>query len=77
MARLKILQEDTNYFFPAYFDLPNDTDEILAEFGYQFKKVRLQLPRTTRPLEGLPELGSYTLPDDLEDLMRILVGILE
>lgn len=65
MARLKILQEDTNYSFRSYFDLPNDTDEILAEFGYHFKKVRLQLPRTTRPLGGLPELQQQlenTLP---------------
>lgn len=56
MPQLKILQENATYSFRSYFELPNDTDEILAEFGYSFKNVRLQLPRTTRQIEGLPNL---------------------
>ena len=65
MTQMKILQEDSTYTFRAYFELPNDTDEVLAEFGYGFKNVRLQLPSTTRQIAGLPELQQQieeTLP---------------
>jgi hypothetical protein len=65
MSHLKILQADANYSFRSYFELPNDTDEILAEFGYGFRTARLQLPRTPRPLAGLHELQQQieeTLP---------------
>lgn len=34
MTRLKILNEEATYSFRSYFELPNDTDEVLAEFGY-------------------------------------------
>jgi hypothetical protein len=40
----KILQEGVSYTFRSYFELPQDTDEILAEFGYDYAKTRLQLP---------------------------------
>ncbi|RUR83512.1 hypothetical protein ACF3DV_14965 [Chlorogloeopsis fritschii PCC 9212] len=56
MSKLKILREDANYSFRSYFELPNDTDEVLAEFGYAFARTRLQLPRTNRQLERLNEL---------------------
>ena len=56
MSKLKILQENVNYSFRSYFELPNDPDEILAEFGYMLKQARLQLPQTSRSLEGLLEL---------------------
>jgi hypothetical protein len=56
MSKLKILQENANYSFRSYFELPNDPDEILAEFGYTLKQARLKLPQTTRSIEGLPEL---------------------
>ncbi len=56
MTRFKILQEDATYSFRSYFELPNDTDEVLAEFGYAFKRVRLQLPKTSRAISGLQEL---------------------
>jgi hypothetical protein len=56
MSKLKILQENANYSFRSYFELPNDPDEILAEFGYTLKQARLQLPQTSRALEGLLEL---------------------
>lgn len=55
MSKPKILQENTNYSFRSYFELPNDTDEILA-FGYAFARTRLQLPKTSRQLERLTEL---------------------
>lgn len=65
LNRFKILQGDANYSFRSYFELPNDTDEILAEFGYGFRTARLQLPRSDRQLAGLQELQQQiedTLP---------------
>lgn len=65
MSRLKILEEDANYTFRSYFELPHDTDEILAEFGYAFTRARLQLPQTSRHLPRLSELRQQieeTLP---------------
>jgi hypothetical protein len=53
---MKILQPDASYTFRSYFELSNDTDEILAEFDYKLIKKRLQLPRTKRELSGLAEL---------------------
>lgn len=56
MTKPKILQEGVSYTFRSYFELPNDTDEVLAEFGYRFERQRLQLPKTTREIERLSEL---------------------
>ena len=56
MSKQKILQEDGNYSFRSYFELPFDTDEILAEFDYSFTRSRLHLPRTNRQLERLDVL---------------------
>lgn len=56
MSKPKILQEGVSYTFRSYFELPNDTDEVLAEFGYRFERQRLQLPKTTREIDGLSEL---------------------
>jgi hypothetical protein len=56
MTGLKILQEGATYSFRSYFELPNDPDEILAEFGYRLRQARLSLPQTDRPLEGIQEL---------------------
>jgi hypothetical protein len=56
MTKLKILQDDTAYSFRSYFELPNDTDEILAELGYSFRRSRLTLPRSNKPLTELAAL---------------------
>ena len=56
MTKPKILQEGVSYTFRSYFELPNDTDEVLAEFGYKFERQRLQLPKTTREIDHLLEL---------------------
>jgi hypothetical protein len=56
MTKQKILQTGANYSFHSYFELPNDTDEILAEFGYSFRRARLSLPRTTQPIPRVSEL---------------------
>lgn len=62
MAELKILQADTAYSFRSYFELSNDWI-----FGI--------LDASTNTISQ--DIGSYTLPDDVEDLVRILVGILD
>lgn len=51
-----ILKKDTNYTFRSYFELPHDTDEILAEFGYSYAQERITLPRTTAELLELDDL---------------------
>jgi hypothetical protein len=56
---MKILQADATYTFRSYFELPNDTDEILAEFDYKLIKKRLQLPKTSRQLSGISELKQH------------------
>lgn len=56
MSKLKILQEDQSYTFRSYFELPYEADEILAEFDYSLKRAELSLPKTTKPLDSLPEL---------------------
>ncbi|MDY6901461.1 MAG: hypothetical protein SWZ49_25800 [Cyanobacteriota bacterium] len=53
---MSILNENSNYSFRSYFELSNDTDEILAEFDYLFTRKRLQLPKTNREIEGLTQL---------------------
>lgn len=52
----KILQPDANYTFRSFFELPNDPDEILAEFDYGYTQARLALPVTTKSLPGLEDL---------------------
>jgi len=56
MAKIKILQEGHSYTFQSYFELPYETDDILAEFNYSLIKSRLSLPQTTKELNRLPEL---------------------
>ena len=56
MSTRKILQPGASYSFRSYFELPNDTDEVLAEFAYSFTRARLQLPRSSRAIERLPDL---------------------
>lgn len=61
----KILQEGVSYTFRSYFELPQDTDEILAEFGYDYGKARLALPLSQQPIPGLDGLKAQieaTLP---------------
>ncbi|MEO0887455.1 MAG: hypothetical protein AAFY54_16240 [Cyanobacteria bacterium J06648_10] len=61
----KILQKDASYTFRSYFELPNDTDEILSEFGYSYAQSRLSLPRTQQTLTGIIDLKEQieaTLP---------------
>lgn len=52
-----ILREEGSYTFSQIFELPYETAEILAELGYQYKIVPLELAQSTAALpEALPLL---------------------
>ncbi|MEM9904774.1 MAG: hypothetical protein AAF921_07105 [Cyanobacteria bacterium P01_D01_bin.44] len=55
MSRPKILQEGQSYTFRSYFEMPYETDDILAEFGYGLTSQRLQLPTSSRPVSRLAD----------------------
>jgi hypothetical protein len=61
-----ILKENKSYRFSDYFELPNPTKDIVAEFGYQFKLQKLDLPTTTpinmEALEKLKKTFYQKLP---------------
>lgn len=67
MAQLKILQAEASYSFRSYFELPHDTDEVLAEFGYGLVRRRLTLPKTERAIAGLADLQQQ-----LEDTLAVV-----
>jgi hypothetical protein len=67
MTNQKILQEGREYTFRSYFDLPYETDQILAEFDYSLNKGRFSLPTTTRHLDRLIELR-----DKIEDILPLV-----
>ena len=65
MVKRKILQEGREYSFRSYFELPYETDEILAEFDYLLVKAELSLPHTSRELgeiDSLKQRIRATLP---------------
>ncbi|MEM9163818.1 MAG: hypothetical protein AAGC54_12215 [Cyanobacteria bacterium P01_F01_bin.4] len=55
MSRPKILQEGQSYTFRSYFEMPYETDDILAEFGYSLTSQRLQLPTSSYPVSRLAD----------------------
>ncbi len=61
MSKVKILEEGQSYTFQSYFELPYEADEILAELNYSLVKSRLSLPKTTKALENLSEVGQDLL----------------
>ena len=56
MSKPKILQEGQSYTFRSYFELPYETEDILAELGYSFSRTRMTLPSSQRVPQRLPEL---------------------
>ena len=56
MSKPKILQEGQSYTFCSYFELPYETEDILAELGYSFSRTRMTLPSSQRIPQRLPEL---------------------
>ena len=65
MVKQKILDEGREYTFRSYFDLPYETDQILAEFDYSLTVAELSLPHTSKELReiaSLKERITATLP---------------
>lgn len=65
MTKQKILEEGREYTFRSYFELPYETDQILAEFDYSLIVGNLSLPHTSRELGDIPSLKqriTETLP---------------
>lgn len=50
-----ILQKDATYTFRSYFELPNDTDEIVQALGYRYAQKRIELPKSRAEI---PELNA-------------------
>lgn len=56
MPKIPILQPNQSYTFRSFFEMPFEPEDILAEFGYTFKRSSLALERSTPELERLPNL---------------------
>jgi hypothetical protein len=57
MAKPKILQDGQTYTFRSYFELAYETEDILAELGYDFSRQRLTLPCSLRIPERITSLN--------------------
>jgi hypothetical protein len=65
MTKQKILDEGREYTFRSYFDLPYETDQILAEFDYSLIVGNLSLPHTSKQIAEIASLKqriTATLP---------------
>ncbi|UKO97809.1 hypothetical protein [Nostoc sp. UHCC 0870] len=59
MSKYRILNPDQSYTFSQYFQLPNPTLEILAEFEYSYERTNLDLPRYADEIKYLEFLQGY------------------
>ncbi|WP_414577431.1 hypothetical protein [Anabaena sp. CCY 9402-a] len=59
MSKYRILNPDQSYTFSQYFQLPNPTLEILAEFEYSYERTNLDLPRYAEEIKYLDFLQGY------------------
>jgi len=66
MLKRKILEENRSYTFRSYFELPYDTDEVLAEFGYSFRTDNLDLPIAKNLPNRLP-----SLKQEMQEMLRL------
>lgn len=59
-----ILQKEKSYTFADYFELANPTEDVVAEFGYQYELTKLDLPRgeLEHPLDQLKAMFYKKLP---------------
>ena len=63
--RIPLIDFNRSYTFSNYFDLPYETEDIVGEFGYSFKRAHLNLPLSDRTLErhaSLKERIEESLP---------------
>lgn len=66
MTKAKILQDGQSYTFRSYFEMAQEADNILAEFGFTLTKARLTLPASDQVLPQLP-----ALQERLEDTLLL------
>ncbi len=52
----QVISPDASYTFGDYFKLNAEIEDVLSYFGYSYTKANLNLPSTTRTLEGLDNL---------------------
>ncbi len=59
-----ILQPEKSYTFADYFELAYPTEDVVAEFGYQYELTKLDLPRgeLDHPLDELQAMFYKRLP---------------
>ena len=53
---MPLLEPNCPYTFRSYFDLKIPTDEILAEFGYEFERGFFALPESKMELRRVAEV---------------------
>jgi hypothetical protein len=53
---VKLLDPNQSYTFSKFFELNAAVDKFVAEFGYQLKRTRLNLPQYARELDRLEDL---------------------
>lgn len=68
MAQAKLLDPDKSYTFRSYFEMPYDTDRILAEFGYAYSNQRLTLPQSHQKSDRLP-----AIQQQVEDILPLVI----
>ncbi|MEM9217652.1 MAG: hypothetical protein AAGD25_25340 [Cyanobacteria bacterium P01_F01_bin.150] len=68
MAQAKLLDPDKSYTFRSYFEMPYDTDRILAEFGYAYSNQRLTLPRSQQKSSRLP-----AIQQQVEEILPLVI----
>jgi hypothetical protein len=61
---MSILNPSQSYTFSKIFELKANVDELVAEFGYSFRKSKLNLPQYQGELDRLQELK-----DRLEEIL--------
>jgi len=52
----QVISPDASYTFADYFKLNADIEDVVGYFGYSYSKGNLNLPSTTRALDGLDNL---------------------
>jgi hypothetical protein len=63
-----ILIEGTSYTFSQVFELPYETEEILAELGYQYQIAPLTLGQSASPLPAIIPLLRQQMRDRLPNV---------
>ncbi|MEO0769033.1 MAG: hypothetical protein AAFY72_06310, partial [Cyanobacteria bacterium J06649_4] len=58
MSQTSLLEEGRSYTFRSYFEMPYETDEILAAFGIAYSLQELELPKRSVSKEIVEPLAA-------------------